>query len=501
MVKAVRTWWQDIESWYIAVGLANLVLGTSSVLIPLSIDKMFDGSVGAVGVLASLVSLVGVAGSLIWGRLSDVAHRRRPFIVLGYAAVGLCFLGVSLARSFHQLAVLNMLMNFFWVANASVTILIVIENAAEATWERRISHLNQFGALGWVFGLAVGSLWMHWLPSIMGELGAIRGLFVVIGVLGLAAAVMVVATIPRTVPKFTQRRFRGRLLALGNFITERARFAPLHLYHRLHPKRIIQLLSHPEGFRTGTRRFLLSTLVSFVGLGFFGIPLPMLLSQQFDFPSSSVFFVFLLQQAGIVLAYPLASKRIRRLGNRYVQMNALWTRVVLFGGFALYLALSHRAPSMPFLIAGFLVYGVSWSYFQLSGIALTSRLASDQNRGLALGFYNAIAGIGWILAGLGGGAVAQQFGYAATFGIASALLLVSLGILRFVPDPTDTESDLAEDDSPQPEQGRSTDDSQERTRAPHAPTPVSDGTATQARPLTNANSAIRTGTPLAACRK
>ena len=435
MVRALRSWWHDIERWYIAVGLANLVLGTSSVLIPLSIAKVFGRSVGSLGVLVGLGSLVGVLGSLIWGRLSDAAYRRKPFIILGYTASALCFLGVSLAQSFYQLMILNMLLNFFWVANASVTILLVIENTDEGAWERKISHLNQIGALGWVLGLAGGSLWMQWMPTMLGELMAIRVLFWAMGLMGLVASLLAALMIPRTVPRFTERRFRGVLLAMGNFISERARFAPLHLYHRLHPKRVIAQLVRPEGFRPGTKRFFLSTLLSFVALGFFGIPLPLLLSQKFGLPSSSVFFFFLLQHAGIVLAYPFASRRIRKLGNRYVQMGSLWMRILLFSGFAAYLAFFENAPPLAILIAAFIVYGITWSYFQLSGIALTSRLASKQNRGLALGLYNAIAGTGWIIAGLGSGLVAERAGYPMTFAIAGGLLVLSLSILLFVPDP------------------------------------------------------------------
>jgi hypothetical protein len=303
-------------------------------------------------------------------------------------------------------------------------------------WERRIGHLNQIGALGWVLGLAAGSLWMQWMPAILGELTAILLLFWVMGLTGLVASMLAILTIPRSGPQFTQRPFLGMMLAVGNFISERARFAPLHLYHRLHPKRVIALLVRSDGFRPGVKRFFLSTLISFVALGFFGIPLPLLLSQKFGLPSSSVFFFFLLQHVGIVLAYPLASRRIRRLGNRYVQMGALWVRTLLFGGFAAYLAFLGDSPPLAVLIAAFIVYGISWSYFQLSGIALTSRLAIEQNRGLALGLYNAIAGVGWILAGVGSGLVADQAGYPLTFAIASGLLVVSLIVLLFVPDPT-----------------------------------------------------------------
>ena len=437
MIKAVRRWRGQAERWYLAVGLANLVLGTSSVLIPLSIDRVFSRPVSAVGYLASLVSLVGVLGSLIWGRLSDVAHRRKPFMVWGYAAVGLCFVSIFFARSFEQLLLLNMLMNFFWVANASVTVLIVIENSEEGSWEGKISRLNQLGAIGWVLGLAVGSVWMQAVPMLVGEITSIRLLYIIVGLLGLTASVMAYSMVPRTMPKFRGRRFRGVFLELGSFITDRARFAPLHLYYRLRPRRILELFTRSDGFRQGTKRFFLSTLISFIGMGFFGIPLSMLLSREFGFPSSYVFTLFL-QHIGIALAYPFASRRIRKRGNRYVQMVSLWLRGGLFLSFGVYLALFNEAPSQIILVAGFVLYGITWSFFQLSGVSLTSRLAREENRGLALGLYNAIAGVGWILAGLGGGLMAEHVGYGATFIMAGALLMISVIVLLFVPRPSRT---------------------------------------------------------------
>jgi MFS transporter, PPP family, 3-phenylpropionic acid transporter len=447
MRQALRAWVHDTEGWYIAVGLANLVLGTSSVLIPLSIDRVFGRSVASVGMLAGMVSLAGVLGNLVWGKLADTAHRRKPFIVLGYAAAGLCFLAISLAQSFLQLMIFNMLLNFFWVANASVIVLLVIANGCETTWEKRISHVNQIGAVGWVLGLAVGSLWMGWLPQALGELAAIRVLFVAMAFMGIGASALAVLLVPRAEAPLLQRPRFGMMLALGNFLIERARFAPLHLHYRLHPKRVIALLVRSNGFRPGVKRFFLSTLVSFIALGFFGIPLPLLLSQRFGLSSSSVFLFFLLQHVGIVLAYPFASRRIRRLGNRYVQMSSLSVRALLFGGFAAYLSIFSGLPPLVVLIAAFVVYGATWSYFQLSGVALTSRLSHGSNRGLALGLYNAIAGIGWIVAGLGGGLLAERAGYAWTFAIASVLLVVSLVILLTVPDPTlDSIAGTLEDD-------------------------------------------------------
>jgi len=433
----IRSWWAENERWYIAVGLANLMVATSSILVPLMVSRTLHQSVGAVGLISGAVSFVGVVGSLTWGRLSDVARRRKPFIVWSYAASGVCLMLISLVGSFAQLLALNMVLQFFWVANASVTVLLVIEKRDETSWERKIGHLNQFGAMGWVGGFALGTAWMGLMLAWMGEQNAIRSLFALIGVGSLTAAILAARHVPRVVVRGTRRPFRGAILELGNFLVSRSR-VPFHLYHYLQPKRVLGALLLPGGFRKGTKRFLLSTLLAFTGMGFFGIPLPVLLAERFGFSSSSVFLFYMVQHAAIVAAYPLASRRIKRLGNRSVQLGAVGVRLLLFSAAAAYLALAGVVPRTWILALVFSVYGMTWSYFQLSGVALISRLAKPENRGMALGLYNALAGAGWILAGFGGGLVAQGYGYAAAFGVSAGLLLATIGVLLTVPAPKGT---------------------------------------------------------------
>jgi len=436
MRRSLRAWWKDGESWFIAVALANLVMGTSSVLIPLMLSRVLERSVGTLGILAGLVSLVGVLGSLLWGRLSDVASRRKPFVVASYGVVGACFLAMAFVPTFEHFLWINMLLNFFWVANASVTVLIVIENRKSASWEAKIGRLNQMGAVGWVLGLAIGSGILAAGTLFASEEVAIRGLFVLISLGGLGASLLALQRVPRTTPIYTRRRFRGVVLAMGNFLTERLRLVPFHLYHRLQPRRILRALRDPQGFQPGTRRFLSATFVSFVALGLFGIPLPLLLSERFGLPSSVVFAYFALQHLAVVVAFPLAARRIRRLGNRHVQLTTLAIRLLLFAATAVFLTIVGGQPPLAAMLVGFVVYGLSWSYFQLSGIALVSRLAREENRGMALGLYNALAGIGWVVAGLASGALTEWAGYPATFGAAAGLLLVAFGIVLTVPPPT-----------------------------------------------------------------
>lgn len=442
-MRALRSWAADTESWYAANGLANLVMGTSSVLVPLMIAQVLHNSVAELGVLSSIVSLVGVVGSLVWGRLSDAASHRKPFMVAGFAGVSLGFAGIAFAPSFTILLALNMLLNFFWVANTAVNVLVTIENQDQRHWERRIGHLNQVGAIGWVGGLIFGSVALAVAGRFIAEALAIRILFGILALGAAGASLLAARLVPHTAPHVAQRRFRGAILALGNLLFERARFGPQHLYHLLRPSRLPALLWGEGGLRTGTKRFLLATLLAFTAIGFFGVPLPLLLAQRFAFPSSTVFLYFVVLNTGVVLAYPFASRRIKRLGNRSVQMGALGARLLLFLAAAVFLSISSAVPPAWVLIPYFLGIGISWSFFQLSGVALASRLAKPENRGQTIGLYNAIAGVGTILAGVASGYLAARIGYQVTFVAAAALLIAALLVLHWLPAPADAQRDEA----------------------------------------------------------
>jgi MFS family permease len=436
MAPFLQHWKEDTEPWYVAIGVANLIMGTSSVLIPLMVVHVLHGSVATVGLLASLASLVGVVGSLVWGRLSDAAHRRKPFVLLSFTAVGLSFAGIALSHSLGMLLLHNMVLNFFWVANAAVTVLIVIENKQKSLWERRIGQLNQIGALGWAAGLVLGSVALAGMSLRLSEETSTRVLFMILAAGAACATFLSLRWIPHPSPRFAERRFFGTILAMGNFLVERARFAPYHLYHYLNLRRLPNLLWNEEGLRRETKRFLLATLLAFTAMGFFAVPLPILLSERFGLAPSMVFAYFIVSSVTTAAAYPFASRRIHHTGNKAVHMGALAIRFVLFVATAAFLALS-TTPPPPFLIVlFFLLLGGTWSFFQLSGVALASHLAKPRFRGQVLGLYNAFAGVGTIVAGVGSGYLATYGGYQSTFAASAFLIALCLVILYPLPAPS-----------------------------------------------------------------
>ncbi len=451
MWSMVKKWHKQAEPWYQAIGLANLVVGTSSVLVPLMVAQVLHGTVENVGLISSLASLMGVIGSLIWGRLSDAAHRRKPFVIMSYAMVSVSFAGIAFANSLTWIVVLNMMLNLFWVANASVTVLLVIENREESLWEGRISHLNQIGTIGWVCGLAFGSAALAIASPGIGEAAAIRSVFGVLAFGGFMAALLATRKIPITRPRFVRRRFRGSILAAGNLIVERARYAPFHIYYRFNPRRLPILLWGEGGLRHDTKLFLVAMFLAFTAFGFFFVPLPILLADVFGIASSSVFFYYVVLNSAIVIAYPLAARRIRRLGNKSVLTGSLLARVLLFTLGAAFLFVTLAKPSRVGMALFFFAMGISWSFFQLSSVVMISRLARPENRGQALGLYNAVAGVGTIVAGVSSGSMAQHLGYAATTTTAAVLVGTAMLIIWRLRIPSRAPETLKDPKTEKPE--------------------------------------------------
>ena len=449
--KLLGQWTQGTEGWYASMALANLALGTSSTLVPLLIAHVLGGSVAEVGLQSSGVSLVGVVGSLVWGRLADAAPQRKPFLFLSFSLLAVTFAGIAFTRSFWALVAYGMVQNFFWVATGAVSVLLLTERQGKASWERRIGQLNQIGALGWLAGLALGSVALAVGTRLTTEETAMRGLFLILALTSAAATLLAARLVPCADASLAGRPFRGAALALKALLTEASKLTPHHLARCLDPRRLPALLSTKDAHDRATRLFLAETFLAFAGIGFFGIPLPLLLAERFSIPSSEVFLYFVVLNVGVVAAYPLASHRIGRMGNKAVQGGALLARLGLFALAAAFLFLSPSPPPGIAIALHLLALGVSWSFFQLSGVALASRLARPERRGRVLGLYNATASAGWIVAGVGSGYLAREAGYPASFAAAAALIALSLLVLRAVPSPGS--ADAGGSSAPSPERG------------------------------------------------
>jgi len=410
--------------WYWAFVLANAAMGAASPLLPLY-AYFLGATAGGVGTLTAVGSVMSVVGSLMWGRVLDSTPRRRLFVSLGFLGVALAYLVLPLITSLPQLFLVNGWAAFSWMAGASVSFLLVLSRFSRDQWEKEIARFNVYCGVGWTLGLVVGAGWTSLVVRWLGEGWALQSLGLIVAALSLSAIVVALREIREPQAGSQAASLRDVVVSMGNFLYERFRTGPIHLYEAIRPSQLVRFMQGRTAFGPDLVLVYYSALLAFIGFAMVFAPFPVFVRQALGWPSALVFALSVAHHGVSVVAFGWARRAVARWGHRPAAALALLGRAGIFVGFALATPVTARWI-LPVLWG---VAGATWAFFQLSVTAIVSRLSPHGLHGQALGTYNAVAGLGHVLGALAGGFVADFIGFRAAFLFGAMLMVVTLPIL------------------------------------------------------------------------
>lgn len=418
---------QDRSRWfhsYLPHGMAG---GATSALIPLFAHAL-GGGLAEVGIIAAATSIASVPAFVLWGVLSDRLGRRKIFLLLGFLGTAVCFVAMAASATMAEFYLANLLLGFLGSASGPVGAVLVMETSEQKLWPARLAFLSRVGGVGWVLGLTLGVAWLSVGTSLLGELGAMRSLFVIGAALSVLAALLASAWLREPEVKLERRD-----VALVDFHLriERVKFLPMRLLYFIDPR---ERAGRGGRLPPPLRIYLGSVFLLFTGFtAFYGF-FPIFLKEAYGFGSPDIFAVYIASQVASAVAYGSVARWIATRGSRPMQLYAAVGRGVLFPSFLavvlLPLPVLAHLPLVLVLHAG---VGVCWAVLNVAGSTFVSRLARENGRAEALGAYNATQGFGSIGGPLLGGFAAQILGYPAAFGLAVAFVLGGAFVLRLVP--------------------------------------------------------------------
>jgi MFS family permease len=111
-----------------------------------------------------------------------------------------------------------------------------------------------------------------------------------------------------------------------------------------------------------------------------------------------------------------------RIGRRAVIATGWIVYAIVYAGFAL-------STTLTALLSWFIVYGFYFGFAEGTEKALVADLAPVSRRGTAFGVYNAIVGVGALLASIVFGVLWTAFGAAVAFGVGAALAFIATTLL------------------------------------------------------------------------
>jgi DHA1 family multidrug resistance protein-like MFS transporter len=384
------------------------------------------GSVVDVGYVAAVGPLVGVPASVFWGNVSDRLHRRRPFLFLGFLGFAGSTMLLGLASSVGQVVLISIMGALLSTAVEPVASALVMDRLPEEHWAESFGRLNQIGGWSFVVGLGMGMAWLAVLPRWWGMAMTMRGLFVFAGGTAFLSLALLLRFLPEPLSAGKRVSFRpamvGRLVVT---VIEQALHHPARLrFHMPRPSLLAELRQY---LKNALGRYYLATLLLFFSAALGLVPFPIFLTDVLGASSTQVFFIFLVKAVTDALFYVPMGRLVRRRSGIVLLALASVVRVGILGAFAIIALVRPGATGLIPVTLVHILTGVTWAAIAVSGTTVVAALAPKGLEGRAMGLYNSVIGLAWIVGSLAGGWVAGSLGYVVSFGMAAGLM----GLMAF----------------------------------------------------------------------
>jgi len=420
------------ERWYYVFFPSKLAGGASSPLIPLFVLLVLHLGVASVTVAVVSVSVATVPGYILWGDYTDKERKRKQPIVLGMAVTTLALGIMALSPDLLTFVLGNVIYGFFLAATVPSSTMLIMEKTPKDRWGAAIGLFTKVSGVGWMLGMALGTVYFLVAPAFISIELAMRLFFGICTVMSAVSWALAQAWIEEPEVRLERRWFFKDATMLRGWVFEKARHIPSVMLYVFSPRIIRKARRFFPGWGRDLDMYLLASFILFFGIQVFYVPFPVMLASELQLDSSRIFVVYLVGSLTAAAMYAWAGREVDKLGNRESQLIAWGARAAIFPSFAVCLVLmSWGHPTLAFAaVLGLSAsMGTFYSIVSVAGTTTATELVPEYIMGEAVGAYNAIIGVGMIFGGLAGGAIAAGAGYYAVAFTAGVLTVVAVAIL------------------------------------------------------------------------
>jgi len=369
------------------LGLTSLFNDLSSEMVfsvfPAFFISVLKSGAGALGLVDGIAEGASNIIKIYSGQLSDKIQKRKPFIVFGYALSVITrplFVLVSSVGGALGLRITDRVGKGFRDSPRDAVISL---STSKEEMGRAFGFHRAFDTIGAILGPLVAYLILRAYPNGF-HVVFITAFF--IGILG----VLTVSFIKDVVGEVQKKNISFSSLAL---------------------------------FSGGFKRYLIALL--FLSLGTMPVTVLLLKTQNIGLTLADIPLFYLLYNISYAGFSFFAGKTSDKIGTKKVIVAGY---LLLVAG---YVVISF-AESVAVLIVAFLILGLFPALTDGVQRALASELSPQELRGSALGYVNAISGLGLLFAGITGGFLWQQFNIAYALSLAGVLTILGIMILLTV---------------------------------------------------------------------
>jgi len=399
-----RWMWYLLPSQITAQGL--------STVIPLYVIFL-GGDIGEVAIISALQNGAVTIGSLVWGRIIDRFHSKRPILVTSFLFVLLCSIGMYFTNSVYVLYLLAVVLGFFMVARSPVTQLLVMESVQKNLWSWLFARTSIIGSLGMLVAMVIGTVGSFYFD--------LRPYFLICAASSGIAMILSMSVkgdgihIERS---SIAHSLHGLRYSISNHHFVFPKF--LEVYDFRH---IIALFKGKISNEIGI--FYLASFFFYFGSNvYFTAWTPFLKNQHFS--NGDVFLNYAVQMITMLLVFFIAPKIISKFGEERSTILAHIPRILAVLIPAISLFFMAEGLGFPVTMTSACLMVIAFSIFSTSSSVIFFKSIPQGFEGKYLGVNSAVTGVGVFAGSLVTGELTKSLGYAAMFVTASAVLVVSL---------------------------------------------------------------------------
>src|SRR5437660_3985696 len=150
--------------WYLFP--SNIATQGLSTVIPLYVIFL-GGNIGEIAIIVAIQNGASAFGSIFWGKVIDRFHVRRIVLLVTFFVVMLCSLLMYFTNSINALYVISPILGFFILGKNPVAQLLVMESIHKNQWRwlfARTSVIGTFGMFGAMIIGTIGSVYFDLKP-------------------------------------------------------------------------------------------------------------------------------------------------------------------------------------------------------------------------------------------------------------------------------------------------------------------------------------------------
>lgn len=422
------------DLWFFSYLPWSLYNGLSTPLIPLLALILYrDDSPLIVAAVVAASTLTEVPFTIFWGNISDRIRHRKWFVVASFVATGLVLLVMPFAPNIQDYLILNVVEGVCSSASTPIGTMLLLETRNKSWWPRDVGTFGLVSGIGTMIGLGLGAAWLFFLTG-TGSLSlpvipAMQALLFLTGVLAILSGILAARWIEEPKEHIDRNSLDDDLRSNAGLVERVRGFR----------RRVLNVVDLAKGEPSPMPKveivFLAALFIVMVGSQTFYGTFVYFLSAPAggSLPQYTIFIVFLSSAAASTALFYHSGVVVEKYSPKRVFIASVLGRAALV---PLFLYCGFIFASDTFLetwtiIALNGVMGALWAFASTaSTIFLLDLLTRNENRGKALGLYNAVAGFGGLIGTIFGGWLYSSFNVMTAYGVAALVTLLG-GLMLF----------------------------------------------------------------------